>query len=119
MSSQHSDLAALKKLLFEVAFEDLKAQTDKRYYGYRAAQMLQFEEGDMYGHQFYCRLGVVKVSLSLSLSLALSLPFSLSLSHTHSHTHSHRRGGASVCALGFPEGAQNTDLEGQYYISGP
>ena len=33
--SSHSDMGLLKKLLFEVAFEELKAGTEARYYAAR------------------------------------------------------------------------------------
>ena len=35
MSSIHSDVSLLKSLLFESAYEDLKALTESRYYIYR------------------------------------------------------------------------------------
>ena len=35
MSSIHSDVSLLKSLLFENAYEDLKALTEARYYSYR------------------------------------------------------------------------------------
>ncbi len=35
MSSIHSDVSLLKSLLFESAYEDLKALTEGRYYTYR------------------------------------------------------------------------------------
>lgn len=35
MSSIHSDASLLKSLLFEHAYEDLKALTEARYYNYR------------------------------------------------------------------------------------
>lgn len=41
LRSAHSDLTCLKKLLFEVGYEELKGETEKRYYGFRKEQLLQ------------------------------------------------------------------------------
>lgn len=35
LSSEHSDAGVLKKLLFEVAYMELKEGTEKRYYRFR------------------------------------------------------------------------------------
>ncbi|KAK9831503.1 hypothetical protein WJX81_003303 [Elliptochloris bilobata] len=47
LSSVHSDLPALKRLLFEVGFEDLKAATDQRYYQFRSQQLLHLDDPNM------------------------------------------------------------------------
>ena len=47
LSSAHSDMPALKKLLFEVAYHDLKDQTEKRYYHYREQQLLDMDDPSM------------------------------------------------------------------------
>jgi septin family protein len=47
MSSVHSDLAALKKLLFEVAYTDLKRGTEERYYRFREQQLLNLDDPTM------------------------------------------------------------------------
>lgn len=44
LSSKHSDMPALKKLLFEVAYNDLKDATEKRYYAYREQQLLDMDD---------------------------------------------------------------------------
>lgn len=41
LRSTHSDLTCLKKLLFEVGYEELKGETERRYYGFRKEQLLQ------------------------------------------------------------------------------
>ncbi len=40
LSSTHSDVGALKRLIFEEGYEELKSETDKRYYAYRSEQIL-------------------------------------------------------------------------------
>ncbi|KAK9818355.1 hypothetical protein WJX72_011182 [[Myrmecia] bisecta] len=47
MSSVHSDLAALKKLLFEVSYTDLKKHTEERYYKFREGQLLNLDDATM------------------------------------------------------------------------
>ena len=47
LSSRHSDMPALKKLLFEVAYHDLKDATEKRYYVYREQQLLDMDDPSM------------------------------------------------------------------------
>ena len=47
LSSAHSDMPALKKLLFEVAYHDLKDATEKRYYNYREQQLLDMDDPSM------------------------------------------------------------------------
>ena len=44
LSSVHSDLAALKKLLFEVMYEELKQQTESRYYKYRQNTLFNLDD---------------------------------------------------------------------------
>lgn len=44
LSSRHSDLAALKKLLFEVSYMELKDATESRYYHYRETQLLNLDD---------------------------------------------------------------------------
>ena len=39
LASAHSDVLALKRLLFERAWRGLKAGTEARYHAYRAAQL--------------------------------------------------------------------------------
>ena len=39
LHSSHSDAPALKRLLIELSFEDLKARTEQRYYAYRAQRL--------------------------------------------------------------------------------
>lgn len=53
LSSQHSDLAALKKLLFEVSYEELKARTEQRYYEYRERALSGEGEHDDDGRPVY------------------------------------------------------------------
>ena len=48
LSGTHSDFACLKKLLFEVAYMDLKNATDERYYKYREGSLLHFDDPAMY-----------------------------------------------------------------------
>ena len=40
LSSSYSDVGALKRLIFEEGYEELKMETDKRYYAYRSEQLL-------------------------------------------------------------------------------
>ena len=40
LSSTHSDAGALKRLLFEDGYEELKRKTNKRYFAYRSEQLL-------------------------------------------------------------------------------
>ena len=40
LSSAYSDVGALKRLIFEEGYEELKMETDKRYYAYRSEQLL-------------------------------------------------------------------------------
>ncbi|KAK9844319.1 hypothetical protein WJX74_000764 [Apatococcus lobatus] len=47
LSGTHSDFACLKKLLFEVAYMDLKNATDDRYYKYREGSLLHFDDATM------------------------------------------------------------------------
>ena len=47
LSGTHSDFACLKKLLFEVAYMDLKAATESRYYKYREGSLLHFDDPSM------------------------------------------------------------------------
>lgn len=44
LSSAHSDLPALKKLLFEVAYIDLKDATEQRYYVFREQQLMNLDD---------------------------------------------------------------------------
>ena len=44
LSSIHSDLSALKKLLFEVAYEDLKQDTERRYYAFRERSLFNLDD---------------------------------------------------------------------------
>ena len=44
LSSIHSDLSALKKLLFEVMYEDLKQQTESRYYKFRQNTLFNLDD---------------------------------------------------------------------------
>lgn len=49
LSSEHSDVAALKKLLLEVGFEEFKSQTEERYYHFREEELLNLHEDDHRG----------------------------------------------------------------------
>ena len=40
LSSAYSDVGSLKRLIFEEGYEELKMETDKRYYAYRSEQLL-------------------------------------------------------------------------------
>lgn len=40
----HSDVGALKRLLFEEGYEELKAATEERYYHYRSQQLLNLDD---------------------------------------------------------------------------
>ncbi|KAL3143563.1 hypothetical protein ABBQ38_002360 [Trebouxia sp. C0009 RCD-2024] len=51
LSSRHSDLAALKKLLFEVSYMELKDATEARYYHYRESQLLDLDDSTMPIHR--------------------------------------------------------------------
>lgn len=44
LSSVHSDLSALKKLLFEVVYEELKQQTEQRYYRFRQNTLFNLDD---------------------------------------------------------------------------
>ena len=44
LSSIHSDLASLKKLLFEVMYEELKQQTEHRYYKFRQNTLFNLDD---------------------------------------------------------------------------
>ncbi len=44
LSSVHSDVGALKRLLFEEGYEELKAATEERYYHYRSQQLLNLDD---------------------------------------------------------------------------
>ena len=44
LSSVHSDLAALKRLLFEVMYEDFKQQTEARYYKFRQNTLFNLDD---------------------------------------------------------------------------
>ncbi|EIE24975.1 hypothetical protein COCSUDRAFT_83668 [Coccomyxa subellipsoidea C-169] len=44
LSSVHSDVGALKRLLFEEGYEELKAATEDRYYHYRSQQLLNLDD---------------------------------------------------------------------------
>lgn len=46
-SSEHSDVAALKKLLFEVSYEELKTATEERYYNFRERELLNPDKDDL------------------------------------------------------------------------
>ena len=39
LRSKHSDVLALRRLLFELSFDSLKRRTDDRYYQFRAEQL--------------------------------------------------------------------------------
>lgn len=39
LRSKHSDVLALRRLLFELSFDSLKRRTDDRYYKFRAEQL--------------------------------------------------------------------------------
>ena len=40
----HSDLSALKKLLFEVMYEELKQDTERRYYTFREHSLFNLDD---------------------------------------------------------------------------
>lgn len=44
LSSVHSDVGALKRLLFEEGYEELKGATEERYYHYRSQQLLNLDD---------------------------------------------------------------------------
>jgi len=44
LSSRHSDLPALKKLLFEVMFEELKEHTEQRYHTFRQNTLFNLDD---------------------------------------------------------------------------
>ena len=44
LSSRHSDLSALKKLLFEVVFEELKEHTEQRYHKFRQNTLFNLDD---------------------------------------------------------------------------
>ena len=44
LSSIHSDLSALKKLLFEVMYEELKQDTERRYYSFREQSLFNLDD---------------------------------------------------------------------------
>lgn len=44
LSSRHSDLSALKKLLFEVMFEELKEHTEQRYHKFRQNTLFNLDD---------------------------------------------------------------------------
>ena len=44
LSSDHSDFALLKRLLLETGFEELKEETEKRYYKFREEQLLNLAD---------------------------------------------------------------------------
>ena len=44
LSSLHSDLSALKKLLFEVMYEELKQLTEQRYYKFRQNTLFNLDD---------------------------------------------------------------------------
>lgn len=46
LSSEHSDVSALKKLLLEVAFEEFKDHTDERYHHYRERELLNLKDDE-------------------------------------------------------------------------
>ena len=46
LSSEHSDFAALKKLLLETSFEELKEATERRYYRFREEELLNLTDPD-------------------------------------------------------------------------
>lgn len=46
LSSEHSDFAALKKLLLETSFEELKEGTERRYYRFREEELLNLTDPD-------------------------------------------------------------------------
>jgi septin family protein len=46
LSSEHSDVAALKKLLLELCFEEFKAKTEERYYQFREEELLNLHDDD-------------------------------------------------------------------------
>ena len=46
LSSEHSDFAALKKLLLETSFEELKEETERRYYRFREEELLNLTDPD-------------------------------------------------------------------------
>ena len=41
LASAHSDVPALRRLLIELSFDDLKARTEERYHAYRSARLQQ------------------------------------------------------------------------------
>lgn len=51
LSSDHSDVAALKKLLLETGFEEFKAKTEERYYHYREEELLNLHDDDGRGRR--------------------------------------------------------------------
>lgn len=51
LSSEHSDVAALKKLLLEIGFEEFKAKTEERYYHYREEELLNLHDDDGRGRR--------------------------------------------------------------------
>jgi septin family protein len=46
LSSDHSDVASLKKLLLEVCFEEFKTLTEERYYAFREEELLNLNDDD-------------------------------------------------------------------------
>jgi len=46
LSSDHSDVSSLKKLLLEVGFEEFKDHTDERYHTYREQELLNLKDDD-------------------------------------------------------------------------
>lgn len=44
LSSTHTDVGALKRLLFEEGYEELKAGTEERYYAFRSQQLLNLDD---------------------------------------------------------------------------
>jgi len=48
LSSVHSDVGALKRLLFEEGYEEVKAATEERYYSFRSQQLLNLDDPTLY-----------------------------------------------------------------------
>lgn len=80
LSSDHSDVAALKKLLLETGFEEFKAKTEERYYHYREEELLNLHDDDGRGWG--------PVSRSCSLTALCSAQCGCSASTFQSHQRS-------------------------------
>lgn len=50
LSSVHSDVGALKRLLFEEGFEELKEKTEQRYYSFRSQHLIGGDDPSLCAH---------------------------------------------------------------------